>query len=643
MKHISVLYNLILKQEYLPMPFRHGIIIPLYKGNNKDKTNPNSYRAVTLTSSLGKLLEKIILNRIQKLLLEINNVIPHSLQFGFVKEHGAIPAIYTLKEAIHYYLEHNSIVYAIFLDNEKAFDRVWQDGLLYKLNQTGIQGKLWNLIYISYKTATAHVQYNGLTSQVFRIEQGVGQGRVLSAWLFSLFINDLIYELLSTKSGLLVGPISIPAILLADDTTLLSSSVNGIQTLLNVVNSYAIKWRLKYNALKSSVLIFTPSKKYQNFDDSNICLKLGNTELQRKSKTTYAGTLIDSEGKSFERTDNASKKLKQKLHSLYTVGVNPRGMSALTNNLIWKRIILTTALFACETWEQLPCREKEILEISQRYFVRFILSMDKRSPSDSCISNVGLWTVEGYIDKMKLLFFGRLCRSKSTTVHKQLFNFRLGQILAGESSQISLTYEFMKILTKYDLNVFIENFLVENFIPDKLLWRKIVKQSVEIYEENKWKKSVERRRELNRYAKIQTCLTEHRLLRLAVIYPTLNVELMTLVKLGSMAIKTGQCSLCNSYTTDLLKHYILSCTDLLEIRTEMFYKIVDMLTVEDSVCFFDQDDDEFVESLLGSMNHAIQTLDSDVWNCLMCHTADYMFKLYQVFKYDLYSHIYDLN
>ena len=114
--------------------------------------------------------------------------------------------------------------------------------------------------------------------------------------------------------------------------------------------------------------------------------------------------------------------------------------------------------------------------------------------------------------------------------------------------------------------------------------------------------------------------------------------------IGQMpVIKKGQCSLCNSYTTDLLKHYILSCTDLLELRTEMFYKIVDMLTVEDSVCFFDQDDDEFVESLLGSMNHAIQTLDSDVWNCLMCHTADYMFKLYQAFKYDLYSHIKDLN
>jgi hypothetical protein len=124
------------------------------------------------------------------------------------------------------------LCYTIFLDNEKAFDRVWQDGLLYKLNQIWIQGTLWNLIYFSYKTATAHVQYNGLTGQVFRIEQGASQNCVLSAWLFSLFINDLIYELLSTKSGLLVGPISIPAILLADDTTLLSSSVNTERVLL---------------------------------------------------------------------------------------------------------------------------------------------------------------------------------------------------------------------------------------------------------------------------------------------------------------------------------------------------------------------------------------------------------------------------
>ena len=56
---LKFIYNLILKHEYLPSSLRHGIIIPLYKGNNKDKSNPSSYCAVTLTSVLGKLFEKL--------------------------------------------------------------------------------------------------------------------------------------------------------------------------------------------------------------------------------------------------------------------------------------------------------------------------------------------------------------------------------------------------------------------------------------------------------------------------------------------------------------------------------------------------------------------------------------------------------
>ena len=68
---------------------------------------------------------------------------------------------------------------------------------------------------------------------------------------------------------------------------------------------------------------------------------------------------------------------------------------------------------------------------------------------------------------------------------------------------------------------------------------------------------------------------------------------------------------------------------LIYLKVELiFLQIVDMLTVEDLVCFFDQDDDEVVESLLGSMNHAIQQI---------------MLKLYHVYNYEFHSHLYGLN
>ena len=77
------------------------------------------------------MFDKLLLNRIQKQKI-------HNLQFGFIKDHGSIPATVTIKESINYYTERQSTVFAIFLDNEKAFDRIWQDGLLYKLWHTGI-------------------------------------------------------------------------------------------------------------------------------------------------------------------------------------------------------------------------------------------------------------------------------------------------------------------------------------------------------------------------------------------------------------------------------------------------------------------------------------------------------------------------
>ncbi|CAG2231536.1 unnamed protein product [Mytilus edulis] len=470
--------------------------------------------------------------------------------FGFVPEHGAIPALYTLKECINVFMKSKSKLYVGFLDNEKAFDKIWHDGLFLKLKEIGVTGKLWNILFMSYKSASAHVQYNGLTSDNFSISQGVGQGRVLSSWLFSLYINDLILQLISTNCGIRIGYLNIPAILLADDTTLLSASPKGLQGLLDCVQTYACKWRLKYNGTKSCVLAFN--------NNTDVDIKLGNTKIACKTDTIYAGTLITNNNKTFERTKNSAKKLKKNLHSLYSAGVNPKGLTPITNTLIWKRFVLPTALYSCEVWGQLSNSEIELLERTQRYVARYIQCMDKYSPTDSTTSNLGLWSLEAVIDKFKLLFFGRLCRSKSGTTHKKLFNMCISQFILDENAEHSITYNLITTLVKYDLFSFLETYVNEDYIPEKVLWSKIVRQSIEIYEENRWKSNLENRNELKRYSKIHPTLCEHRLIRLTVLYPDAKLELLVLVALGSAAIKKATCTLCNKQSLDIVKHLIMS-------------------------------------------------------------------------------------
>jgi hypothetical protein len=126
--------------------FKVGKVISIYKGKNKDKSNPTNYRGITLTSIISKLFEKVILSRTENELIEKRIPFPHPLQFGLRNDHGVIPACYVLKEAIGYYVSRGSPVFCTFLDNEKAFDRIWHNDLLFKLNTLGIDNRIWKVL-----------------------------------------------------------------------------------------------------------------------------------------------------------------------------------------------------------------------------------------------------------------------------------------------------------------------------------------------------------------------------------------------------------------------------------------------------------------------------------------------------------------
>ena len=100
-------------------------------------------------------------------------------------------------------------VRGVFLDISKAFDRVWHDGLIFKLQENGISGKLLLLLKDFLKSSKQRVVLNGQHSSWKDVTAGVPQRSILGL-LFLVYINDL-------SNGLKSNPK-----LFADDTSLFS-------------------------------------------------------------------------------------------------------------------------------------------------------------------------------------------------------------------------------------------------------------------------------------------------------------------------------------------------------------------------------------------------------------------------------------
>ena len=82
-------------------------------------------------------------------------------------------------------------VRSVYLDMSKAFDKVWHEGLIFKLKQNGVDGKLLRLLENYLSLRVQRVVINGFESDWGEIRSGVPQGSILGPLLFLVYVNDL--------------------------------------------------------------------------------------------------------------------------------------------------------------------------------------------------------------------------------------------------------------------------------------------------------------------------------------------------------------------------------------------------------------------------------------------------------------------
>ncbi|KAL2084419.1 hypothetical protein ACEWY4_019937 [Coilia grayii] len=188
LSHIHSLLAKVWEKEKIPAELRDALIITIFKKG--DKADCGNYRGISLLSSTGKVLARILANRLLPLSEEI---LPES-QCGFCPARGTSDMIFTARQLQEKCREQHLPLYMAFIYIRKAFDSVNRTTLWRALSKIGCPNKYLKILRLLHDDMTVTVVGNGgCETPPFKVHTGVKQGCVIAQTLFSIFISTILH------------------------------------------------------------------------------------------------------------------------------------------------------------------------------------------------------------------------------------------------------------------------------------------------------------------------------------------------------------------------------------------------------------------------------------------------------------------
>ena len=302
---LAHVFNMSLQEGIVPLEWKEANIIPLFKKGSRNKSV--NYRPVSLTSVICKLLETIIRDHMMDFLLK-HRLINHS-QHGFLKARSCLTNLLCFFEEITKWVDEGSPVDIIYLDFQKAFDKVPHQRLILKSLS------------------------------------GVPQGSVLGPILFLVYIDDL-------EEGV-TGNI----LKFADDTKLFrkTKEIGDQQKLQDDIDKlvrWSEKWQMLFNVGKCKCLHTGPGNTGMNYE-------MGGTILSKTGKEKDLGITMNANMKVSEQCRIAASKGNQVL-GMIRRNISYKGKSLIVP--LYKAIVRPHLEYCIQAWSPYLRKDIDMLE-----------------------------------------------------------------------------------------------------------------------------------------------------------------------------------------------------------------------------------------------------------------------------------------
>lgn len=367
-KVITEIFNWCLKNGYFPKLFKTAKVIPILKPG-KEAKSPKSYRPISMLNCLDKVLEKIVLNRLNTF-TEDNNILQKE-QFGFRKDHSTVHQVKRIVNFISNNKSSRKSTGIVFLDIEKAFDSIWHNGLIYKLHLFGYPIYIQKLIQSFLYERSFVVNVDNEYSSQRNIPAGVPQGSVLSPTLYSIYTSD--FKVLKDQS----------AALYADDTAIITRGkvsnaiVKNMKKALLHAEKFFCKWKIKINETKTQATIFPFNKSPKRVP--SIPLSIDGTEIPILDSIKYLGIVIDKKLTFRHHILQSCDKATKCGRALFPLLSRKSTLNCKNKILLYKMCIRPIMTYGCQVWSN-KCAKTHIkkLQVIQNKNLKIIFNLPRR-------------------------------------------------------------------------------------------------------------------------------------------------------------------------------------------------------------------------------------------------------------------------
>ncbi|KAK3546076.1 hypothetical protein QTP70_020445 [Hemibagrus guttatus] len=393
---LANLFNMVLESERMPEEWRRSVLVPIFK-NKGDVQSCSNYRGIKLMSHTMKLWERVVEARLRKV-VEICEQ-----QYGFMPRKSTTDAILALRILMEKYRDGQKELHCVFVDLEKAYDRVPREELWYCMRKSGVAEKYVRVVQDMYERSRTVVRCAVGQTEEFNVEVGLHQGSALSPFLFAIVMDQLSEEVRQESPW---------TMMFADDIVICSESREQVEENLD-------RWRFALERRGMKVSRSKTEYMCVNEREGSGTVRLQGEEVKKVQEFKYLGSTVQSNGECW-------KEVKKRVQAGWNGWRKVSGVlcdqkiSARIKGKVYRTVVRPAMLYGLET-VSLRKRQESELEVAELKMLRFTLGVTRldRIRNEYIRGTAHVGRLGDKVRESRLRWFGHVQRRYSEYIGRE--------------------------------------------------------------------------------------------------------------------------------------------------------------------------------------------------------------------------------